>query len=182
MKTLEDYLALPDDVRVELIDGIFYDIQSPLLVHQRVNGCIFYQLSEYIQSNDEQCIPFTAPTDVQLDCDDRTIVQPDLLVVCDREKLNGGARVFGAPDFIIEVISPSNWYHDMIRKLKKYKNAGVKEYWIVNIEEKSVLVYEFDTSDLPTEYSFDDEVPVGIWDGKCKVNFKEIYEEIEFML
>ena len=66
--------------------------------------------------------------------------------------------------------------------MKKYKKAGVREYWIVNLEEQYVLVYEFTKSDFPTEYDFDDEVPVGIWDGKCKVNFREIYEDVEFML
>ena len=182
MKTLDDYLALPDDVRVELIDGVFYDIPSHLLVHQRVNGIMLSRILNYIDINGGQCVPITAPTDVQLDCDDKTIVQPDLLVVCDRDKLKSKVRVVGAPDFIVEVLDDSNWYHDMVRKLKKYKNAGVKEYWIVNIEEKSVLVYDFTKSDFPTEYSFDDEVPVGIWDGKCKIDFKDIYEKIAFML
>ncbi|MBQ6025839.1 MAG: Uma2 family endonuclease [Lachnospiraceae bacterium] len=181
-KTLADYLALPEGVRVELIDGVFYDIPSHLLVHQRVNGIMLSRILNYIDINGGQCVLLSAPTDVQLDCDDKTIVQPDLLVVCDRDKLKSKVRVVGAPDFIVEVLEDSNWYHDMVRKLKKYKNAGVKEYWIVNIEEKSVLVYDFIKSDFPIEYSFDDEVPVSIWDGKCKIDFKDIYEKIAFML
>ncbi|MBR4780591.1 MAG: Uma2 family endonuclease [Lachnospiraceae bacterium] len=181
-KTLEDYLALPEGVRVELIDGVFYDMAAPLLIHQSISGCIFNKLFNYIHSNKGQCVPFIAPTDVQLDRDDKTVVEPDVLVVCDRDKLKKGARVFGAPDFIVEVLSPSNMHHDMVRKLKKYKKAGVKEYWIIDPVELSILVYDFTKSDFPTEYSFDDEVPVGIWDGKCKVNFKEIYDVIEFML
>jgi len=181
-KTLKDYLALPEGVRVELIDGVFYDMAAPLLIHQSISGCIYNKLFNYIDSNKGQCVPFIAPTDVQLDSDDKTVVEPDMFIVCDRDKLKEGARVFGAPDFIVEVLSPSNMYHDMVRKLKKYKTAGVKEYWIIDPEELSILVYDFTKSDFPTEYSFDDEVPVGIWDGKCKVNFREIYEVIEFML
>ncbi len=71
MKTLDDYLALPDDVRVELIDGVFYDIPSHLLVHQRVNGIMLSRILNYIDINGGQCVPITAPTDVQLDCDDK---------------------------------------------------------------------------------------------------------------
>ena len=181
-KTLADYLALPEGVRVELIDGVFYDMTAPQVLHQCISGRIYNKLLYYVDSNNGQCVPLIAPTDVQLDCDDKTIVEPDVLIVCDRDKLKNGARVFGAPDFIVEVLSPSNWRHDMVRKLRKYKKAGVKEYWIIDPEELSILVYDFSKSDLPTEYSFDDEVPVGIWDGKCKIDFKDIYEKIAFML
>ena len=181
-KTLADYLALPEGVRVELIDGVFYDMAAPQVLHQCISGRIYNKLLYYVDSNNGQCVPLIAPTDVQLDCDDKTIVEPDVFVVCDRNKLKEGARVYGAPDFIVEVLSPSNWRHDMVRKLRKYKKAGVKEYWIIDPEELSILVYDFSKSDLPTEYSFDDEVPVGIWDGKCKIDFKDIYEKIAFML
>ncbi|MBR4344484.1 MAG: Uma2 family endonuclease [Lachnospiraceae bacterium] len=180
-KTLDDYLALPEGTRVELIDGVFYDMASPVLVHQRISGLIFATINNYIAANKGSCVPFDAPTDVQLDCDNKTIVQPDILVVCNRDKLQGH-RVVGAPDFIVEVLSPSNWHHDVVRKLRKYKNAGVREYWIVNPENLTVLVYDFSKSDMVTEYSFNDEVPINIWDGKCKINFKEIFEQISFML
>ena len=181
-KTIEDYYALPPDIRVELIDGVFYDMAAPQVLHQCISGRIYNKLLYYVDSNNGQCVPLIAPTDVQLDCDDKTIVEPDVFVVCDRNKLKEGARVYGAPDFIVEVLSPSNWRHDMVRKLRKYKKAGVKEYWIIDPEELSILVYDFSKSDLPTEYSFDDEVPVGIWDGKCKIDFKDIYEKIAFLL
>ena len=180
-KTLDDYLALPEGTRVEMIDGVFYDMASPVLVHQRISGLIFNKINNFILSNKGSCVPFDAPTDVQLDCDNKTIVQPDVFVVCDRDKLQG-PRVVGAPDFIVEVLSPSNWHHDVVRKLRKYKNAGVREYWIVNPENLTVLVYDFSKSDMATEYSFNDEVPINIWDGNCKINFKEIFEQIEFML
>ena len=180
-KTIDDYLALPEGVRVELIDGVFYDMAAPSSIHQRIGDLIGYEFNAYIDKNNGECVPFTAPTDVQLDCDDKTIVQPDVLVVCDRDKITK-PRIVGAPDLIVEVLSDSNWYHDTHRKLWKYKKAGVKEYWIVMPNSLKILVYYFEKSDFPTEYGFGNEIPVGIWDGKCKVDFKKIYDKISFML
>jgi len=177
-KTVSDYLSLPKDVRVELIDGVFYDMASPTTVHQRISFYIGFMLQSFIYSNNGSCQTFTAPLDVQLDCDDRTMVQPDVIVLCDEKKLTR-ERIIGAPDFIIEVLSPMNWYHDTTRKLLKYKKSGVKEYWIVMPDSFNVLVYYFEKSDLPIEYSFIDEIPVNIWNGKCKIDFKKIYEKIK---
>ena len=102
----------------------------------------------------------------------------DVFVVCDRNKITK-PRIVGAPDFVAEVLSASSWYHDTVRKLLKYKNAGVREYWIVMPENRKVLVYFFEKSPDPVEYSFVDEIPVGIWDGKYTVDFKEIFESIK---
>ena len=182
-KTLEDYLALPEGTRIEMIDGVFYDMAAPTFIHQRIAAMIFNIFENFVNENGGSCIPSIAPTDVQLDCDDKTMVQPDVLVVCDRDKIIK-ARVVGAPDLIVEVLSPSNWYMDIIRKMKKYKNAGVREYWIVLPDIKSVLVYDFENvpdSCEPTEYSFDDTVPVRIWDEKCTVDFKYIYKKVSFL-
>ena len=85
-----------------------------------------------------------APLDVQLDRDDRTMVQPDVLVVCDRSKWCGGC-VYGAPDFVMEILSPSTWEKDMYVKLGKYESAGVREYWIVIRRRNGVLVYDLST-------------------------------------
>ena len=180
-KTLDDYLALPDDVRVELIDGVFYDMAAPSLLHQSIALCISTVFANHIDSHNGKCMAFVAPVDVQLDCDEKTVVEPDVLIVCDRDKLDK-PRVVGAPDLTIEVVSPSSWYHDSFRKLQKYKKAGVREYWIVIPDELKIIVYNFEKSDFLTEYSFDDKVPVGIWNGECEVDFKKIYEKISFML
>lgn len=180
-KTIDDYLALPDDVRVELIDGVFYDMGSPSMVHQSISMHISTAFNNHIDSHNGKCMAFAAPTDVQLDCDDKTIVEPDVLIVCDRDKITK-PRVVGAPDLIVEVVSPSSWYHDSFRKLQKYKKAGVREYWIVIPDELKIIVYCFETSDFLTEYTFNDKVPVGIWGGECEVDFKKIYEKISFML
>lgn len=178
--TIDDYLALPDDRRVELIDGVFYDMAAPTTIHQMIGGLIYTEFQLFVRSNKGLCIPFSAPTDVQLDCDNKTIVQPDVMIVCDRKKITR-PRIYGAPDMVVEVLSPSNWYHDTVRKLKKYKNAGVREYWIVLPDEKKILVYVFEKSPDPTIYTFEDKVPVAIWDGQCIVDFKMLYEEMSFM-
>ena len=183
-KTLEDYLALPDERRVEMIDGVFYDMAAPTLAHQDIAGSIYAQLRNFVAKNGGSCKPYISPVDVQLDRDDKTMVQPDVIVMCNREQITK-VRIVGAPSLVVEVLSPSSRYMDMVRKFKKYKNAGVAEYWMVLPEEQKVLVYLFgeDTGaksnlhaegDMPMEYTFTDKVPVGIWDNKCEVNFAEI--------
>ena len=179
-KTLADYLALPDDIRVEMIDGVFYDMASPSSIHQQMSIHLSSLLFNHIMANNGSCVPFSAPMDVQLDCDDKTIVEPDVFVVCDRNKIKK-QRIVGAPDFIIEILSPNYWFHDTIRKLKKYKKAGVREYWIVAPDAQKIIVYFFEKSPDPEEYSFADEIPVNIWNGKLKINFKEIFDRIRFM-
>lgn len=180
-KTINDYLALPNDVRVELIDGVFYDMASPSYLHQKISFELAYLMEEYIRSNKGKCSVSYAPTDVQLDKDDKTMVQPDVLVTCDRKKITY-ARVVGAPDLIIEVLSDSNWYHDVFRKKNKYESSGVREYWIVMPKQRKIMVYFFEKSSNPTEYSFNDIIPVNIWDGKCRIDFKEISERLDYLL
>ena len=126
-------------------------------------------------------MPFAAPTDVQLDCDDKTMVMPDVFVVCDRDKITE-QRIYGAPDLIIEILSQSNWYTDMEIKRRKYKAAGVREYWIVIPKQQKILVYDFEKNNDSIEYTFDDSIPVGIWDGKCTVDFENIKSKISFLL
>lgn len=180
--TIEDYYALPDKKRVELIDGEFYDMASPVIEHQTMVAEIFVALREFIRKRKGKCIPGMAPLDVQFENDDKTVVQPDVLVICDKNKIVNG-RIYGAPDFIVEVVSPSTSIRDKGLKMGKYLNAGVREYWIVDIRKKSVIVYADDGADDHDIflYTFDNEVPVRIFDGECKINFKEIYEYMAFM-
>ena len=107
-----------------------------------------------------------------------TMVQPDILAVCDRSRILEKV-CWGTPDLVIEVLSPSSRSHDCILKLRKYKNAGVREYWIVDPEHLMVIVYEFLPEEKIRIYTFDDIVPVGISDGKCSVDFSEILREIK---
>lgn len=176
--TLEDYYALPDERRVELIDGFIYDMAAPSTIHQIIAMEFAVQIRNYIKKNKGECIPFISPVDVQLDCDDKTMVQPDVLIVCDKSKIIKRC-VMGAPDFVVEVLSPSGRVKDTIKKLNKYLDAGVKEYWIVDPDKKSVLTYVFEDDQMPVIYGFEDEIPVGIYDGKLKIDFKDIMEQLE---
>lgn len=179
--TLEDYLLLPDDQRVELIDGAFYDMAAPKTWHQAIAGYIYKQFLDHVMEHKGPCFPFMSPVDVQLDADDKTVVQPDVLVVCDREKYKNG-RIYGAPDLVIEVLSPSTRKKDMQLKYHKYGNAGVREYWIVDPSNKTVIQYNLVDNTPPAIYSFSDTVPVLIWVGACLVDFKEMYDLISFLM
>lgn len=178
--TLEDYLALPDDRRVELIDGVFYDMSAPTSIHQLIGGQIYTQLNNYLGQKKRPCLPFIAPVDVQLDCDEKTIVQPDVMIVCDREKVTK-ARIFGAPDFVIEVLSNSTKKKDRLIKHQKYKMAGVREYWMIDPDKRNVVVHDFERDKSPVIYGFDAKVPVGIYGGECEIDMKEAYEVVRFI-
>lgn len=178
--TLEDYYALPDDTRAELIDGVIYDMTAPTSAHQLITGFIFAQLFNHAAAHKGDCLPMISPVDVQLDCDDKTMVEPDILIVCDRVKIINRC-VYGAPDFVIEVVSKSTKKKDSIVKLHKYLDAGVREYWIIDPMRKKVIVYDFEHDEYPVLYGFDAKVPVQIWNGECVIDFREVYEHIHFL-
>ncbi len=175
--TVEDYLMLPDDQRYELIDGVLYDMASPTLGHQDVAGYLYYQFMKYVEEHDLPCRPYIAPLDVQIDRDNRTMVQPDVMVCCDHE-VNKGPRIFGAPDFVAEVLSPSTSNRDLVIKLKKYFTAGVREYWILDPVKKIVTVYVFGPETTPVVYSFEDSIPVTISNGLCTISMKGILKRL----
>ena len=178
--TLEDYLRLPDDQRVELIDGVFYDMAAPTTIHQSIAGFLHKKFLDFVMANKGPCFPFISPVDVQLDCDDKTVVQPDVLVVCDRTKYQNG-RVFGAPDLVIEVLSPSTRRKDMQLKMYKYAGAGVREYWMVDPEKKLVVQYDLEHLGIPAVYNFQSLIPVLIWDSACRIDLGEMDETIGFL-
>ncbi len=171
--TLDDYYALPDDQRVELIDGYFYNMSSPTFGHQSIGGEIHRQIANFIMENGGSCRPFIAPVDVQLDCDNKTMVQPDVGIVCDTSKIKRFG-IYGAPDFLVEVISPSTKKKDYALKLSKYLEAGVREYWIVDFTQEKVLVYFFESDVYPVIYGFDKPVPINIYDGALEIDFSNI--------
>lgn len=167
--TIEDYYALPDDQRMELIDGVLYNMSSPSFVHQEVIEELYFQIAAYIRSNQGGCIVKMASTDVRLDCDDRTVVQPDLMIVCDKNKIKRWG-ILGAPDFVVEVLSKATRRKDCYKKLEKYINAGVKEYWIIDPDEKKLLVYQIEEDKFPALYGLTGKVPIGIYQGKLMID------------
>lgn len=180
--TIEDYYELPEERRAELIDGVFYDMSAPTTIHQLIVGEIYMILKNYIKRKQGTCITFVSPIDVKLrEDDDKTMVQPDVLVQCDRDKIKRRG-IFDAPDFVAEVLSKSTKKKDMNLKLKKYKEAGVREYWMIDPDKQKVIVHNFMQGDTSAIYGFDAAIPVAIFDEECQIDFKEIEEYVEFLL
>ena len=170
--TLEQYEALPKDVRAEVFEGIVYDMASPSEIHQTISTELTTILNNYIKSKKGSCKVFHAPFDVKLNDEPLTIVQPDLMIICDQDKLDGN-RCNGAPDFIIEIVAPGNASDDYIRKLYYYKNHGVREYWIVDPHRKTVTVNYFESDIVSVQYSFYSTIKVNIYDDLL-INFSDI--------
>jgi Uma2 family endonuclease len=171
-----DYAKWNDDNRYELIDGVAYLMSpAPTQAHQDISGELAYQIRAFLKG--KPCKVFTAPFDVCLNAagdNDKTVVQPDILVVCDKSKLDG-KRCNGAPDMTIEILSPSSMAHDMIRKHDKYLHAGVREYWIVDPENKVVYVNIFEDGRYTLyEYESEGTVPVRVLDG-CSINMSDVF-------
>jgi len=167
-----DYIyALPDGERAELIDGEIYNMAPPSPKHQSISLEIATIISNYIKSKGGTCKPFVAPFAVFLSEDSYNYVEPDISVICDPSKIDHrGCN--GAPDWIIEVVSPSSRKMDYLVKLFKYRSAGVREYWIVDPEKNSITVYDFDTENIE-HYSFSDTVGVGIFEDLV-IDFSQI--------
>ena len=179
--TVADYLDLPDDTRMELIEGRLYNLAAPSSLHQYLVGELFASLRSYKTKSHHSCIPMMGPLDVQLDCDERTMVQPDVLAICDISKFRDG-RVYGAPELVMEILSPSTRGVDLVLKMNKYWKAGVKEYWIIDPQNREVIVYEFSKGIPPENYSFTDVIPVGLTDGDLSIDFGIILENMNIFL
>lgn len=152
--TAEDYYAMPEDIRVELVNGEIIFMASPTRLHQELSGELFFAIKSYLKSKKGKCRVYSAPFDVQLKEGDDTVLVPDLSVICDTDKLTKHGCI-GAPDWIIEIVSPSNPRHDYITKLHLYNEAGVREYWIVEPRTKIVYVYDLQDDELPLKtYTF----------------------------
>ena len=174
--------AAGENERYELIDGEIYMMASPSVDHQDISGYIYRKLSDYFAG--KKCRPFIAPLDVVLfertDKDRRkkdnsqNVFQPDVFAVCDSRKI-GQNRINGAPDFVVEVVSPSNSDSDYIDKLKAYMQYGVKEYWIVDPEKKMVFVYARKRKGVgsPDVYTFEDKIKARIFED-LEIDFKEL--------
>lgn len=175
--TLEEYDALPEDTRAEIFDGQIFYMPSPSQEHQTISMELSTILNTYIKNNKGDCRVFHAPFDVKLSDSPLTVVQPDLMIICDKNKLDG-KRCNGAPDFIIEIVSPGNPADDYIRKLYHYKNAGVREYWIVDPQRKNITVNYFAGNLLNVPYTFNSVIKVNICNNLF-VDFSDITKVLE---
>lgn len=187
--TYADLLEMDDDKRYEIIDGKLYLMSSPSITHQAIAGAIYTQLVLFLEG--KKCTPFIAPLDVAFSKSKQehkifNVVQPDVMVVCDIKKLEDGKKVFGAPDFVIEILSPSTSRKDQLEKLNLYLKYKVKEYWIIDPENMWVWPYllnEQGMYELGKVYELtNEEVPVKVLKG-CKINLiKYIEENKEWLL
>lgn len=171
--TLEDYYTLPDERRVELIDGVIYDMSAPTFVHQQISGEIYATIRSYINRKGGECLPMYSPVDVRLDCDNRTMVQPDVLILCDKDKIRKWG-IDGAPDFCLEITSESTGRKDYVKKLQKYTDAGVKEYWIIDPYRKLLVTYCWKDDYLPHMYPLEGKVGVELYDGELEIDLGQI--------
>ena len=161
--TIDDIYALPDGERAELIDGEIYYMDLPNTKHQMLVSELHYQIMNYIKRNDGECNAFLAPFAVFLNEDNKNYVEPDISVICDKNKITDKGYN-GAPDWVIEIVSPSSRYMDYFKKLFKYCTVGVREYWIVDPIKQRVTAYFFE-KEMVEEYVFGTDIPVGIYEG-----------------
>jgi len=174
--TYEEYLKISDEDRCEFIDGKVYMMGSPSIQHQNIVGNMFFALKSYFKN--KECRPFVAPLDVTFvdDKNNKNVVQPDVLVVCDEHKIIDNAYK-GIPTLVIEVVSPSNSSHDYVTKLDLYLRAGVEEYWILNPVSKNAICYRFENK-MPSSvegYHYDEAIKSQVFEG-LNISLKELFE------
>ncbi len=161
--TIDDIYALPDGQRAELIDGQMYMMAPPIRIHQKLISQFTKVIGNYIDAKHGACEVYPAPFAVFLNEDDLNYVEPDISVICDKGKLNDkGCN--GAPDWVIEIVSPSSSRIDYGVKLFKYRSAGVREYWIVNPLKKAVTVFDLEKEEKSNQYDFDDTISSCIYE------------------
>lgn len=173
--TVEDIYALPNGQRAELIDGMIYNMAPPNRIHQELVSQFTKVIGQYIDKNNGNCKVYPAPFAVFLNADDKNYVEPDISVICDRNKLDErGCN--GAPDFIIEVVSPGSRKMDYNIKNGKYAEAGVREYWIIDTEKERTTVYRYEEDAAPIIIPFDQPIPVGIYHD-FKISISDLLKE-----
>lgn len=181
--TLADCLTWDENELIEIIDGVAFMMATPSRIHQKISGELFRQLANYLEG--KKCEVYAAPFGVRLfeqdgdrpeDVD--TVVEPDISVVCDRSKLDEhGCK--GAPDLIIEILSPSSLRHDRLVKLNLYQRARVREYWIVDPKNRSVMVFLPDRNGsfrLHEDYGRADVAKVSVLEG-CFIELNKVFSE-----
>ncbi|MDL2233040.1 Uma2 family endonuclease [Ruminococcaceae bacterium OttesenSCG-928-L11] len=174
--TYADYCTLDDDNRWELIGGVPYLMSSPCLTHQEIVGKLYLQFAGHLKGKYEKVI--LSPFDVRLNPDgaDDTVVQPDLMVICDPSRLDEKSCV-GAPDIVVEILSPSNANHDRVVKQEAYRKAGVQEYWIVDPDTETVEILLLQDSQYVVQsHSKADMISVATL-ASCVIDLKEVFSK-----
>ena len=172
--TAEDYWNVPEQQRAELIGGQLYNMAPPGFLHQKLVSELHHALMSYVKSRKGKCEVIPDPFAVNLTANDETWVEPDISVICDRAKLSDRGCE-GAPDFILEVVSPSSRQMDYRIKMNLYSNAGVREYWIVDPMKKRTTVYFFEEDIAPVVFPFEQNIVVGIY-GDFSICVAELLE------
>ena len=162
--TPKEIEALPDDMRVELIDGQIYSMSAPSRIHQHILVEVLFAVKDYIRSHHGSCKIYPSPFAVYLNGEEgRDLFEPDLSIICNPDRLHEKGCM-GAPDWIMEIVSSSTESRDYGVKLFKYRAAGVREYWIVHPEKQIVTVYRFDKNPEQVEiHTFEEEIPLSLF-------------------
>lgn len=161
--TIDDIYALPEGERAELIEGQIFDMASPNYKHQKLILELSVAIHQYIKKNAGSCEVLPAPFAVIIKKDNKNYVEPDISVICDKDKISDRGCE-GAPDFIIEVVSPSSRKMDYSIKNALYADAGVREYWIVDPDRERTTIYHYEVDAAPMIVPFDQPIQVGIYD------------------
>lgn len=161
--TIADIEALPEDQHAELIDGELFMMATPSSTHQEILVHLLFEIEGYIRKNKGECKVYPAPYGVYIKDDDRHFVEPDISVICDKEKIDEKG-CHGAPDWVIEIVSPASGQMEYVRKLALYQTVGVREYWIVDPQRETITVYDLKHGGKAEEYSFSERIKVGIYE------------------
>ncbi len=162
--TIDDIYALPDGQRAELINGQMFMMAPPGRIHQKLLMELSATIRNYIRDSGGSCEVYPAPFAVFLNADDQTYVEPDISVICDKNRLTDkGCN--GAPDFIIEIVSPGSRRMDYSTKNALYSDAGVREYWIVDPEKERTTIYRYEEDAAPVIVPFDQAACVKIYEN-----------------
>ena len=170
---LSDYYALPQERRAELIDGVLYDMSAPSIVHQQIAADFQYAVTRFIREEHGECLPLAGPVDVRLNQDDRTVVQPDFMIVCDRTKIRRWG-IMGAPDFVLEIVSQGSIKKDYVIKVSRYIEAGVKELWLIDPLSMRLVIYYADDDKVPYIGPLSGSKEIDIYQGKLVIDLDAI--------
>ena len=167
--TFADLECIPEGRYAELIDGVIYDMATPVYIHQRIAMEMYMMFRQFIDSRKGRCEVFVNAFGVFADNDDKSYLIPDLSVVCNPDIIKS-TGIYGPPDFIVEILSPSTEYRDRNHKFYKYSQCGVKEYWIIDIEKRMVVAYRFFGSFTHYIGPMKGKLDVAIYDGELQID------------